>query len=292
LHAFDKQGQEMLPRPSKEYRIMVSPRFYAEPEHIDFGNISPGKVKGSNIRIYSGLTKSTLVTIQSAITKASRCQDKKYAVPYIQINPVIINPGQVLDQQIQLKAPENGCWGYFDGEIFLKTDNGDIFKIDFSTHVPSIWEKLTWTAIFLLLILLIIFCAFVIIWANLKPPTGVLRAVKGPVGSPVDDFNLSRVRRGFFSRWIHWKKNIVTIGSRNTHVCLDNLHADMRIELIFYRFLGDFIKNVSRKDSGQLFTVNMPDLDIDIDREPGKSYRLINGLRIKIGDYEFVYENI
>lgn len=159
--------------------------------------------------------------------------------------------------------------------------------------MPSIWEKLTWFALVMLFVLAIILILLAIFWGYLKSPVGILRPVSVPSGAfLLNDIKLSTLKHGFWNRFLHWKKNVITIGATGADLKLSELPKTMKVELIFHRFGGDYIKNSSPVSSDHIFIVQNPDVGIDIERRPGSSYQLAHGLNIKISDYEFIFEHI
>jgi hypothetical protein len=293
LHAFDRQGKELLPRPSKQFKVEVLPRFYAEPDFIDFGNVETGKKVEASVRVHSGLESEVQVHVQGAIEKAGRCTGESSRLPVIEGIRFSIAPGQSYEHALILSVPEDGCWGDFEGTINFISDKGDTYKIGFRTHIPSIWEKLTYAAIFLIFIIAVALAVLAILWGNLKSPVGVLRPVSYPPSAPaMSDIKLSRVKRGIWSRWLHWRKNIIKVGSARSDIRLAALPPKMEIAFVFHRFGGDYVKNLSPKESGHTLIVRHPDVQINIERGPGSQYQLAHGLNITINDYEFIYENI
>jgi len=59
---------------------------------------------------------------------------------------------------------------------------------------------------------------------------------------------------------------------------------------LFYRFGNDYIRNESKNDTDNVILVMDPSVGLNIELKPGRSYSLSNGLKIKIGEYSFVYE--
>jgi len=293
LLAKDKEGNDLLPRPSKEYITEIMPRFYVEPQVVNFGDISQGKHKEQLITVHSGLDASVKINVNSAIGNASRCRDIKDKLPLIKSDAFEIGKGQSLARPLRLSIPEKGCWGDFEGDVLFISDKGGRASVAFRVHVPSIWEKLTWYALAIMLLLAIILFLLALYGGYLKSPVGVLRRVNYPPGTPLlNDIKLSSVKRGIWHRFLHWKKNVITIGQTGADLKLPGLPNTMKVELIFHRFGADYIKNVSPPSSEHILIVSDPDVGIPIERRPGVSYRLSHGLNIKVNDYEFIYEHI
>ncbi|RPH52431.1 MAG: VWA domain-containing protein [Desulfobacteraceae bacterium] len=293
LLAKDKDNNDLLPRQSKEFITEILPRFYVEPQNITYGDLNQGQQKEQLVKVHSGLDETVRISVNSAIKNASRCGDVKEKLPLVKGDAFVIRTGQSLARPLRLTVPEKGCWGDFEGEILFTSDKGQRASVDFSVHVPSIWEKLTWFAITMMMILAIILILLVIYWGYLKTPVGVLRPVNYPPGTPLlNDIKLSSLKCGVWNKFLHWKKNVITIGQTGTDLRLAGLPQTMKAELLFHRFGGDYIKNTSPAESNHTFIVCNPDVGIDIERRPCSSYQLSHGLNIKISDYEFTYEHI
>ncbi|MBN1663579.1 MAG: VWA domain-containing protein [Deltaproteobacteria bacterium] len=289
LLAKDKENNDLLPRPSKEFITEILPRFYVEPQNITFGDLKQGKQKEQLVKVHSGLDETVRINVTSAVKNASRCGDVKEKLPLVKADAFDIRTGQSFERPLRLTVPEEGCWGDFEGEIYFTSDKGQKAAVGFRVHVPSIWEKLTWFALAIMIILATLLILLAIYWGYLKAPVGVLRPVNYPPGTPIlNDIKLSALKRGIWNRFLHWKKNVITIADLR----LAGLPQTMKTELIFHRFGGDYIKNTSPAKSGHTFIVRNPDVGIDIERRPGSSYLLSHGLNIKISDYEFTYEHI
>lgn len=293
LLAKDKDNNDLLPRPSKEFITEILPRFYVEPENITFGDLSQGKQKERLVKIHSGLDQTVKISANSNIRNASRCGDVKEKLPFLKVDAFEIQAGQSLEKSLSLTVPKDGCWGDFEGDILFISDKGEQYTIAYRVHVPSIWEKLTWFALVMMFVLATILILLAVFWGYLKSPVGVLRPVNVPSGAfLLNDIKLSTLKRGFWHRFLHWKKNVITIGATGADLKIVGLPQTMKVELIFHRFGGDYIKNASPKESAHHLTVCNPDIKIEIERRPGASYQLGHGLHIKIGDYEFIYEHI
>ncbi len=292
LDPYDSEDRKMLTRTSKEYKVRVLPRFYVEPDFIDFGDVEENEQKTVNVQIHSGLPNTTRVTLKNEIKEASRCIDLPDKLPTIQLSDFTIETGQSLGQVISVVIPEDGCYGHFEGEILFTTDRGDKFPLGYRVHVPSWLEWLTISVLILLLILLILMVCLAIIWGFGKAPIGVLRPVSSPPGDLLDDIVLGRVKRNIWSRYLNWRKNVISLGLSNADIVLSNFPPELKVELKFRRIVGNHIQNSSEKESGHSITVNNPEVGIDIERFPGESYELLNGLIIKIDGYEFIFENL
>lgn len=293
LQPFDRQDKEMLPRKSSDFRIVVLPRLFAEPDFLNFGQVEVGKNKTLPLRIVSGLLQPARITITGEVLKASREPNNPQKWPSIDKIELTLNPGQALEQGISLTSPPKGSWGDFEGELVVREDSGQQFLVGYRVHVPSIWERFTSAVQLLLLFLAIILAMFSIYWGALKTPRGTLKSIISPPGNIVNDIKLSKVKRGVLNRWFHWRKNTVLIARTRGDIMLPFIPVGMEILLTFNRFGGDYIRNASSDKSGLVFTV-IPNEGDRIDRtlRPGASYGLKHGLRVKVEGYEFDYQNL
>lgn len=290
LFAKDKQNNDFLPRPSKEYRLEVLPRFYVEPEQIKFGDLGIGKTKEHDIKVHSGLPEYIHVRVSSIIKNASRCQEAVGKLPYVKSNEFPLSSGQSFSGKVALFIPEKGCWGDFDGEILFLSDKGESAKIGFRVHVPSIWERIM--LLLLLLIILIIFTLgyLIYIWGYLGTPSGVLIPSQAPPGeSLLSNYYLSQARPGLFSRWFNWKRNVIHIRNRRPGIFLSQLPSDFMIDLRFHRFGGAYIRNASATGSEYVVMVEEP-LGGSYQLYQGQSVRLKNASFIGFEGYKFTYE--
>jgi len=286
LFAKDKAGREILPRPSREYKVEVMPRFFVEPGYIDFGDLKRGRTRSTTVKIHFGLPERREIRVKGIIK--TKGEDK---LPFIREFSFSIEPGQILQKEIYISAPKGGKWGDFEGEILFKAEDGESYGVGFHVHVPSKWEWLTKAFLFLILLIILALIFLSGIWGLKASPVGVLRPLKVPTGVIMTDIELSKVKKGILKRWLNWKKNVVTIGGRGD-VELGGIPGDMKAELIFHRFGGNYIRNASPKNSNCVITVINPDVGATIRRGSGESYRLSHGLKIIMGDYTLRYENI
>jgi len=289
----DKQGKELLPRPGKEYAVKVLPRLYVEPEQVNFGDVGKGKSVKSCITVHSGLSQEVTIKITDRVKIASRCIDEKDRLPHIQELEFVIKPGEVIQKELILKIPSNGCWGDFTGDIYFHRVGNTAYKISYSVHVPSIWEKLTIPIILIFILILLIFLYFVLMWGRLGTPVGVIRILQRPPGDLTSDISLGKIRKGFLKKIINWKKHVVTIGSTGADIKLPQLSMGILVELRFYRFGVPYISNSSDLDSGYIIKIKDPVFkDIMIERIPGKKYYLKHNTEITIEGYLLRYERI
>lgn len=288
LSALDARGRAMLPRPSREYQVTVTPRFYVYPEHLSFGTIKRGGNGLSEITIQNGHEEGRFIEWTSQITGLSR-ELKSNSVPFAK-GRLSLGPEEISVVPIELIVPEGRNWGNFKGEILLKTDHGETIIITFTVHVPSWVEKIAWIIIPMLLLLLAFIIVVLIMWSNLKSPVGVLRPIKFPLGTMINDIKLGRLKRGFWGKYLNWKKNEITIGGPRSAIFLPAADSQLISKFLFYRFGNDYIKNESKEGDDNVIRVMDPSVGLDIELKPGRSYSLSNGLKIKVGEYSFKYE--
>ena len=288
LNALDAMGRSMLPRPSREYQIIVTPRFFVLPEHISFGTIKRGNQGQGEITIQNGHSEGRVIEWASQITDQSR-ELRSDDVPYVK-GTANIGPEETLVIPIDLIVPAGRNWGNFKGELLLETDHGESIIITFTVHVPSWIEKIAWIIIPLLLLLLAFVIAVLVMWSNLKSPVGVLRPIEFPLGTMIDDIKLGRLKRGFWGKYLNWKKNEIIIGGPRSTIFLPAADSQLISKFLFYRFGNDYIKNESKEGDDNVIRVMDPSVGLDIELKPGRSYSLSNGLKIKVGEYSFKYE--
>ena len=288
LKALDLQGREILPRPSREYEFQVMPRLFVDPDFINFGSIRRGKENEFKIIIHNGLEETRTIDVRSEITSQSR-ESASDTEPHVADN-FTVPSGTSTEYQLSLVVPRDRIWGSFGGNIILNTDAGEKLVVPFRLHVPSWKEKIGYFLIFFLIILVATLITLVILWGNLKTPTGILKPIDYPVGIIMQDIKLSRVKKGFWSKYLNWKRNQVRIGKTRSDILLNNLSELASIQLLFFRFGRDYIKNDSSKDSNFEIVVQDKDVGVEINITPGSSYTLNSGMLIKIGEYKFKYE--
>lgn len=119
LLAKDKDNNDLLPRPSKEFVTEILPRFYVEPQNITFGDLSQGKQKERLVKIHSGLDETVRISANSNIRNASRCGDVKEKLPFLKVDAFEIQAGQSLEKSLSLTVPEDGCWAILKVISFL-----------------------------------------------------------------------------------------------------------------------------------------------------------------------------
>jgi len=292
LHAYDRNGVELLPRPSKTYRFKVLPDFYVEPEKLILDDAGKGELVSAKVLVHSRIAGRHSVRVSGRISGASRCSGQKDRLPEIVSDAFEIAGGSTNTYSVNIRVPEDGCWGDFEGIISFSTEGGWKDEVLFRLHVPSIWEYITNAVIVLLVVAVLLMVILSILWGTLKHPAGIIIVDRQPDGEILPgEIYLSRVKKGFITRWLNWRRNMVKIGSgRRTDIQLESLPDDFTVTLYFFRFVGDYIRNESPKDSGHVMILVPPDIDAEIRCGPGSSYRLESGLKVKLGDYELIIQ--
>ena len=79
LFAKDKQNNDFLPRPSKEYRLEVLPRFYVEPEQIKFGDLG-----GEDTNSAANFAAQPLQRIFDERSTGQHVQEEEYQEIFVQ----------------------------------------------------------------------------------------------------------------------------------------------------------------------------------------------------------------
>jgi len=286
LYAKDLKRKEILPRPTKEYQFEVKPCFYVEPTVINFGNLRRGQIKSTKIHIISRLPKTIKVQIEGKVNIGKECLEK----PIVENLSFNINPGEEIEKEFFLKIPSKTCWGDFEGVVNVKTNYSKYSsQIIFTFHIPSLWEQLTWPALFVLLGIFVIFTILLWCWGLKPTPKGILSIEKAPLGEPLTFYKLSTIKKGI-SRWL-WNKNKIVIGrgGRRVDISLRGLRTPSKIQLLFYRF-----SKVSF--SLQVYLTNLSSTDIYVKKDkitytvkPTQSFRLDPGSIIMLEDYQIKY---
>lgn len=287
LFAWDRQGREMLPRPTREYRVEVIPHFFVEPAQLDFGRLKPGQEVGQDVRVHSGLPARTPVRVKGRVVAASRCGDRPERVPYVREDTFWVALGEVIRRPVRVGVPRKGCWGDFEGEITFQSEAGPRPIVKFRVHVPSIWEYATWGVIIIVFVVVgsLIFLGFLYIRSTGRP-RGVLQPVQVPPPEVILPIHLARIRpRGWWRRYI--QRNTIRVGTLKPDVLLSNLSDGVCVSFVFHRGMQPLLRNDSHN----------PDVPVEVRRgglshpvPVGRYYSLQDGDRIQIGpNYIFEY---
>ncbi|MBE0676318.1 MAG: VWA domain-containing protein, partial [Bacteroidales bacterium] len=288
LKSLDDQGRELLPRPSREYQFQVLPRFTVLPAHLSLGSVRKGGKASFKLIVINGLTEERILTTTCRIIPDGRRKISD-GLPYI--DTILTSPPNT-QKEFPLAVcipPKTKNWGDFKGEILLNSNTGEEYIVTFRLHIPSWIEKIGYVFTTLLIILLAGFIYMIYKWSNLKSPVGILRIIEHPLGDLKRDIKLSHIKKGFWSKYLNWNKNVVRLGSSKSNVKLHDIPFNAAAELIFFRIGNDYIKNNSPKDSSFTITVERSDVRVKITLQPGKHYPLSNGLKIGIGGYVIIY---
>ena len=290
--ARDRQGREILPRPSLQYQFEVLPAFFVTPEQLNFGDAAGGMMLPGLVQIHSGLRGHTTITVTGEITASSRSDWQALGaarLPGLQEIRFSVAPGSVRDERVTLQLPDEVAWGDYEGHILFTADTGERDVVDFRVHVPSLWEKVRLPLLLFLLILLIALGYLIYTWGLLKSPSGTLIPLHVPSGEVLDSIKLGQVRQGFFTRYLNWRRNRVNIG-RHADIPLHQLPPELSAELSFHRWGDTYIRNRSPESSAHSIVIAESDMD-RFEREPGESLVLKHNSTIELGVYTFRYEN-
>jgi hypothetical protein len=286
LNISDGASNSLLTRPSRKFNIFVMPEIFIEPLHVPFGKLKRGEMTITEITVHNSFDTSRYLDWTNVITSKSRDTDFE---SFISLSgSKAIPASSIASVPIELIIPEGKTWGHFEGIILLKTDYGETFEVTYSVHIPS-WIEYAGLIVFILvLILLALLTTILVMWSNLKTPVGVLRPVRYPTGTLPDDIKLGRLKSGFWKRHLNWKKNEIILGSNKGNVKLLLSDSNLTAKLSFYHFGSDYIRNESLSADSVILLSPMKGVKIEL--HPGKSYSLINGLKIDIGEYTYLYE--
>jgi len=287
LFGRDRQGREMLPRPTQEYQVEVVPHFFVEPIRLDFGQLKRGQEVRQSIRVYSGLPEKTRVRLEGQVTAASRCEDRRERLPYIREDMFWVMLGEVIQRPVTLGIPRGGCWGDFEGEVILRPEGSPPYTVRFRVHVPSLWEYTTYGVLLLLMVVIMAFGGFILYRGTLASPKGTLQFVQIPQGCPpmLPIFLRSvSVERPWLKRLL--RKHIIQVGSSGVDVVLPGLPAGIRVSLVFYRWMRPYLRNDS--DPGMIIQVRRQGGGLTPVRE-GRSLILRDGDQILMGPYILRY---
>jgi len=270
----DRAGRQLLPRPSARCQFRVLPRFFVVPEKLAFGTVEPGLPVSAALEVHFGLAAPGRITLSSAFIESSRgprALEDASRLPRIEVSPFEVHPGSVTSLPVPLMVPKDVPWGDLTGRITLRTDSGETAEVPLTLHVKSLWERLTWPTIGLLIGLALLLAYLSWVWGALGMPAGVLVALAAPAGALSSDIRLGEVRRGFWTRYLHWRRNRLTIGRDRASIRLVRLPAEVRSELSFTR-------------SGRLYLRNesSPGVEIVVREEPAREYRLRPGSAFEI----------
>lgn len=293
-YARDRQGRDILPRPSITYQFEVLPNFFVTPEQLNFGDAGGGHEIVRDIEIHSGLASSSTVTISGQITQSSRkglADGTLTALPEIAEFQLTVAPGSVQLAQVTLRLPDGVAWGDFEGIILVESSSGDGDEVAFRVHVPSLWEKMRVPLLMLILGGLVVLAYLIYVGGLRVRPSGTLIPLTVPTGSEIlSTIKLGQVRRGFFTRHLNWRKNLLRIGRDHAEIELDQLPPGLRAELSFHRWGDNYIRNRSPEPFEHSIFIEEPDMG-RFERKPGNSLVLKHKSTIELGEYTFRYEN-
>ena len=290
-YAKDREGREILPRPSVKYQFEVLPAFYVVPRNINLGRARANDRFVKQLEVHSGLRTRVDVRVAGKIISSSNrsVSQVKNEFPVVRELTFSIEPGTVRKIPVVIELPKEILSGDYEGEIIFQASSGEKYSVSYRLHVPSLWEKLTPFIMILLFAPLVLLLVRLIVAGFLVAPYGVLIPLRTPPGAPLlPNIRLSEKRRALFSGWLSWKRNRLLIGQRGADISLPNLSKDLEIELSFYRW-GAYIKNCSPEECGLVLQVEEPGVGT-FNRAPGETLALKPKSRIRFDGYEFRYE--
>ena len=287
----DHAGHEILPRPGVTYRFELLPKFYVSPDRIDFGDVSDGDTLPLPVNIHCGLPHGVTITVTSGLDDASTASFRKRDTalwPRAVAPPVSAAPTTVMAHDMAVAIPEDAEWGDYEGWICFQTDSGEQYKVAYTLHVLSFWEKIQKYVLFVVILALIVLGVLVYLWGFLDSPRGVL-IVEGSsvMQAPI---RLGEVRRGIFSRWFHWRRNRLSIRRRGGNISLADIPPGMSAELAFRFGRKVYLRNTSLETSDHLVVIEEPGLSAPIRRRPGHSLSLRHRSLITMGKVKLRYE--
>jgi hypothetical protein len=289
--ARDEQGREILPRPSVDYQFEVLPSLYVKPDRLVVGDVLRGDTAQVKISFHSGLSSPVVVKYSSQITipepeTGTRTTD----FPHVESGQVTIRPLDSTSYLLVFAVPDQAGSGYYEGVIQFTHSEGRPAEVVFTMHVPNFWDRFGWFVIVIAAILLAVLAYFVWIWGLQEAPSGVLRLLD--TTEMPNAYALGKLRRGFFRRYFHWRRNRIEIAQNHAEIRLKSLPGGMRIELIFYRPGKVMLKNISNEKSNLTIVVEKPGLGKYPPRGIGESLRIGHNTLIDLGTVKLKYEKV
>jgi hypothetical protein len=297
LKAKDKQGKEVLPRPSKELSFYVEQGWMVSPKEIYFGDhLRKGKEIVKKVDLESCFQEEIDIKAETANIICSNKgfdRNEQGRIPSVSVGKVSLSPTSKKTVDVKLSLPPKAYRGDYKGEIRFIADRGEHRIVTFRVHIYTFWEILMRVTPFFAIFFIVIVGVFVYIWGYLGSPSGVLIPVTNPTGDLLGSYKLSQLRRGFFSRYFNWRRNRIYIRKKGGEIPLSALPPNLNVELAFYR-LGKrvFIRNQSLQGSAQRISVKEPLIDSPFVRGPGQSLRLKHKSIVTIGEYQFRFEQV
>ncbi len=243
LKSLDSLGRSSFVRESRQFRFDVMPGFFVEPKRIYFGKAADENQVTMPVTIHSALPAMTKVGVSGRVRNSSAGDPASLdsgRIPRIDQHDVYLTETNVLGDSVSLLIPSRCYAGDYEGSVTFATIQGDSATIEFSVHVPSLWERFRWWILGIVLLAAIAVLHIIRIGAFAPLPRGTLTSV-----SSLDSvIRLSELRRGFWTRWFNWRRNYVRIGGRSAHIRLQN-HIAGSAEMKFVRRGRVFLRNTS-----------------------------------------------
>ena len=278
-------GRQVLPRRGLVYQFEVLPRLFVEPTSVSFGTIERGTPSSQVVRVHSGLPEAVELTASSRIKSSSSGafrRNELSRMPQILSRTLIVPPGSVVPFSIQPLISRDVDWGDYEGEVSFSSPGRPVVAVQFSLHVPSVWEKVQWWFLGLLVLLLIVIGYLVWVLGWLRAPAGTLVPVGNCPGSVRGPIRLAQIRRDFFTRWLNWRRNRIRLSAMG----LPDRPADLDIEFVFQSWGAVFISNISSMATFEVKEAGGASFKI----KPGRSLRLANRAVLAIGPCSYRYD--
>ena len=284
-HLHSPTRREVLPRRGLVYQFQVLPSLYVEPTAVNFGTIEKGSSISREVRVHSGLVNSVELTVSSRIKKSSSgafLRNESARMPQFAVQSLHVPPAATVPFTIQPLVSKSVDWGDYEGEVSFSSPGSSPVTVQFSFHVPSLWEKLRWWVLGLLLLLsaLIGYLAWVLGW--LRAPFGTLVPVGNCPGLVRGPIRLSQVRRQFFTRWLNWRRNRI----RLSEMGLAFRPTGVDVEFVFQTWGTVFISNISGAATFEVTEAGGASFKI----KPGRSLRLTSRAVLSIGPCYYRYD--
>jgi hypothetical protein len=296
LNAQDASGNDIFPRPTLTYQFQVTPDFYVVPSVLSYGRPRGGRTVIRDIEVHYGLPSPTRVDIAGSVQwSGNRHWKAGDALPAIDSASVEVSPGTVVKQPIALRLPGNTFWrngGHYRGTIRVSAA-GQTRDVEFWVHLETWWEF--WRRIVVVVIILgaLVLGYFIYIFARLPLPHGVIHT-KAPGGAVVPPVRLGRLRRGFATKWLSPKRNLVGIARARAELTYPRLAVGLRADLVFLRMWSGrtdvYLWNRSIEAEGMNISVGRLGR-APVCLRPGRKARIRHLDEFQIGEYGFRYEN-
>lgn len=287
---FSSTGDQVLPRPGINYQFVVKPAFFVSPDEFYFENPEPGSRLVLPIELRSAYSGKRRVNTSLGLPQWNRAPDDtaaEYALPKLADREILISENQIQKDSLELILPSDLDWGDYNGNIQLNIEGGNTYSISYAFHIQSIWEKVRLPVALLLFFVVLLFGFLVYIWGYLEAPSGVLVPTVSSAGTLVNPIRLGEVKRGLFTKWLHWKRNRIRLRKRGGDISMPTLPLGAGIDIYFYRGQRVYLHNSSSEDvTVAVQDEGLPKKEMKLD----SSWRLRHRTVIELGDNKYRYE--